>query len=410
MQAAADTVPGSAASDASPLPPAPMTRRIYLDNAATSWPKPPEVVHAVHQYLTECGTAVGRGATRTAADLQQTIDRTRLRAARLLGVRDTRRILFTCNGTDALNLALHGLLREGEHVVTTVVEHNSVLRPLAALHQRRGITITRVGVDAEGFVDPETIEAALTPRTRLVAVSHVSNVTGAIQPVEEIVALARARGVRTLVDAAQSAGHLPLDVEALGVDLLACSGHKGLLGPLGTGMLYVAPGLEAELESTRQGGTGTRSEEDQQPEDLPDKYESGNHNAPGLVGLEAGLAWLEQRGLAAVRQHELELLSRLVEGLTGLPGVCVVGPRNVERRCGVVSVVIDGYAPQEAAAVLDEHFGIECRAGLHCAPLMHRALGTFERGGTLRLSPGPFTTVEEIDAAITAIRHLHTAS
>lgn len=409
MQARASTVPVPPLLTHRLFSSTPMTRRLYLDNAATSWPKPPEVVQAVLRYLSDCGTAVGRGATRRAADLQQTIDRARLRAARLLGITDPQRIVFTCNGTDALNLALHGLLREGDHVVTTVVEHNSVLRPLAALQQRRGVAVTRVGVDEEGFVDPAAIEAALTPRTRLVAVSHVSNVTGAIQPVEEIAALARRRGVRTLVDAAQSAGHLPLDVESLGVDLLACSGHKGLLGPLGTGLLSIAPGLEAELESTRQGGTGTRSEEDQQPTELPDKYESGNHNAPGLVGLDAGLAWLEARGVAAVRQHEVELLERLVQGLAGLSGVRVVGPNSAARRCGVVSVVLDGYAPQEAAAVLEEHFGVECRAGLHCAPLMHRALGTFERGGTLRLSPGPFTTAEEIDAAVAAVRQLTAA-
>jgi cysteine desulfurase/selenocysteine lyase len=383
-----------------------MPPRCYLDNAATSWPKPPGTTEAVTSYLQDCGVAVGRGATQRGAELQATIDRCRLRAARLLGANHPRQVLFTFNGTDALNLSLHGLLRSGDHVVTTDVEHNSVLRPLLTLQQRIGIQVTYVAPDAEGAVSVQAVVAAIRPTTRLMAVSHVSNVTGVIQPVEELIAAARSRGVRTMVDAAQSAGHLPIDVEKLEVDLLACSGHKGLLGPLGTGLLFVREGVEHEIESLRQGGTGTRSEEEAQPTTLPDKYEAGNHNAPGLAGLEAALAWIEGRGVAALREHEQRLSRQLWVGLRGVPSVTLYGPEDPHRRTGVVSLTIDGLDPQEGAAILDSHFGIECRAGLHCAPRMHRALGTLANGGTLRLSPGPFTTAAEIDRAIAAVQSL----
>ncbi|MCA9052640.1 MAG: aminotransferase class V-fold PLP-dependent enzyme [Planctomycetaceae bacterium] len=380
--------------------------RIYLDNAATSWPKPPEVVTAVEQYMRESGVAVGRGATQRGAELQQVVDRCRLRAARLLGAASPQQIAFAWNGTDALNMALHGLLRTGDHVVTTDTEHNSVLRPLLALRQRIGIEVDYVTPASDGVVSAEMLAAALRPQTRLVVVSHVSNVTGAIQPVGEIIAAAKAVGARTLIDAAQSAGHLPIDVEVLGPDLLACSGHKGLLGPLGTGLLYIAPGREKELDSLRQGGTGTRSEDESQPASLPDKYESGNHNAPGLVGLEAALAWIESQTVVALRRHEQQLTTRLRDGLADVGGVTLYGPESAEARSGVLSFSIAGFDPQEAAAILDSHYGIESRAGLHCAPRMHRALGTFNSGGTVRLSVGAFTTESQVDAAITAIREL----
>jgi selenocysteine lyase/cysteine desulfurase len=234
--------------------------------------------------------------------------------------------------------------------------------------------------------------------------THASNVTGAIQPVGEVARLARACGVLCLIDAAQSAGHVPIDVERLGVDLLACSGHKGLLGPLGTGVLYLRPEIVDRVQSFRQGGTGSRSESAEQPGDLPDKYESGNHNAPGLVGLEAALAWIEsQGGVAALRTHETELVAQLLAGLNGLPSVQVYGPPEPAQRTGVVSVSIDGLGPQDAAAILDESFGIETRAGLHCAPGAHASLGTLAGGGTLRLSVGPFVTPDQIAAAIAAI-------
>jgi selenocysteine lyase/cysteine desulfurase len=304
-------------------------------------------------------------------------------------------------------MALHGLLRPGDHVVTTAVEHNSVLRPLAALRERIGIEVTRVPADGRGVVDAAAIERALSQPTALVAITHASNVTGAIQPIGDVARLAHDRGAVCLVDAAQSAGHLPIDVGDLGVDLLACSGHKGLLGPLGTGLLYVGPRIAERLQSFRQGGTGSRSESDRQPEQMPDKFESGNHNAPGLAGLDAALDWIEsQGGVEALRAHELQLIGLLTSGLAEIPGVRVYGPAAPESRTGVVSVTIDGFDPQDAAAVLDENFGIETRAGLHCAPGAHEAIGTAQSGGTLRLSPGPFTTRDQVAAAVAAIREI----
>ncbi len=380
--------------------------RIYLDNAATSWPKPPQVIEAVETYLRSSGAAVGRGATRSGARLQQTVDRCRGRAARLLGVASPRQVIFTYSGTDALNLALQGWLRPGDHVVTTDIEHNSILRPLHGLRRRLGIEVRYVSADDAGVVSPAEVAAAIEPRTRLVAVSHVSNVTGAIQPIEEIVAAARRRGVYTLVDAAQSAGHLPVSMRDIGCDLLACSGHKGLLGPLGTGLLCLAEGVEAQLESLRQGGTGSHSEEESQPDLLPDKYEAGNHNAPGLVGLDAALEWIESRGIAALQQESQAQRTALLSGLAGLPGVRTHGPRDAARCAGVVSFTVAGYDPREVAALLDSEYGIECRAGLHCAPRMHRSLGTADTGGTVRFSPGPFTTDDELTLAVTAIASL----
>jgi cysteine desulfurase family protein len=312
--------------------------------------------------------------------------------------------VFTFNGTDSLNLALHGLLRAGDHVITSVLEHNSVARPLRELRRTLGIEVTVVGSDASGIIDAAQIRRALRPQTKLIALIHASNVTGAIQPVADVGQIARAANVPFLIDAAQTAGHVPIDLRELSADLVACAGHKGLLGPLGTGVLYMRPGIEQQLSSLRQGGTGTRSEEDVQPEGLPDKYESGNHNAPGLVGLEAGVSWLLDQGVESIHRHEQALVRQLLEGLSSIPGVRLFGPSPEHDRVGVVSLVIDGFDPQDVGAILDQTFGVETRAGLHCAPGAHRAIGSFDSGGTVRLSVGPFTTADDVAQAIEALR------
>jgi cysteine desulfurase/selenocysteine lyase len=379
--------------------------RIYLDNAATSYPKPPGVAEAVARALDDEGAAEARSATRAALRVHEVVARCRQRLARLLGGPSAERIVFTFNGTDSLNLALHGLLRPGDHVVTSAIEHNSVLRPLRYLRDR-GVEVTSVPADEHGRVSVDDVMSALRKDTRLVALVHASNVTGAIQPIDEVGELARAHGALFLVDAAQSAGHVPIDVSRSPVDLLAAPGHKGLLGPLGTGLLYVGPGVEEQLDSVRQGGTGSQSEDDRQPDRLPDKYESGNHNVPGLFGLEAALAWIEERGVPEICRHERELTEQLIAGLSPIKGLRVYGPRSPEERVGVVSVTLDGFEPQELATVLDGSFGIETRAGLHCAPGAHRSLGTCAGGGTLRLSVGPFTTPEHMEAALAAFRAL----
>src|SRR5580704_4939326 len=382
-------------------------QRIYLDNAATSYPKPPGVTEAVERALRDEGAAEGRSATRAALRVHEVVARCRERAARLLGAKQSERIIFAFNGTDSLNLALHGLLRPGDHVVTSAIEHNSVLRPLRSLRDR-GVEVSYVPGDREGRVNPDEVKRALRDNTRLVALVHASNVTGTIQPIDRVGEMARAAGAFFLVDAAQSAGHLPIDVSRSPIDVLAAPGHKGLSGPLGTGILYVAPGVEEQLQSVRQGGTGSNSEDDVQPARLPDKYECGNHNVHGLFGLEAALAWIEERTIAELCRHERALTEQLVTALAPIKGLRIYGPQSVEDRVGVVSITLDGFEPQELATVLDGSFGIETRAGLHCAPDMHRCLGTLEKGGTLRMSVGPLTTAAEIEAAGAALRAIAT--
>ncbi|MBL9091918.1 MAG: aminotransferase class V-fold PLP-dependent enzyme [Planctomycetaceae bacterium] len=385
-------------------------KRIYLDNAATSWPKPAEVYDAVDRWQRENGAPSGRGAYDSAAATDKLVLDARRAVAQLLGASEPNRIVFTLNGTDALHLAIQGLIKPGDHVVTTVVEHNSVLRPLRQLADGRGVAVAHVGCDAEGIVSAEKVIAALNSKTKFVVVAHASNVTGALQPISEIGAELQKRGVTFVVDAAQTLGEIPLSVDELHCDLLTAPGHKGLLGPLGTGVLYVRPGVEERMMSIRTGGTGTESSSLKAPTQMPVKFEAGNLNVPGIVGLGAGVRWLAERGVAALREQAIRQTERLLDGLVGLKGLRIVGPQGAQRRVGMVSLVVEGYDPQEAAAVLATSYGIETRAGLHCAPLMHKALGTADAGGTLRLSLGPLTTDAEIDAALGALRDLVAAT
>ncbi len=377
--------------------------RIYLDNAATSFPKPESVYAAMDHFNRSLGAAAGRGGSRTAVEVDSVLRTCRKRAADLLGAESPERVAWAFNATDALNIALHGLLESGDHVVTTAAEHNSVLRPLGELVDRRGIELTVVDVDSAGRVDPRLIQDALRPTTRLVAVQHASNVTGVVQAIDDIGSIAHKANALMLVDAAQTAGHLPINLADWPVDLLACAGHKGLLGPLGTGLLYVRPGVEEQLRGLRQGGTGSDSQRDRQPEGMPDRLEAGNPNATGLFGLEAGLAWIEERSVETIAAAEASLIERLLAGLDPLADISLIGPPPGSHTVAVVSLVSDTLEPHVLATVLDESFGIQIRAGLHCAPGVHRAAGTLARGGTVRLSVGPFTTTDDIDAACEAI-------
>lgn len=380
--------------------------RIYLDNAATSWPKPETVYLAVDDYQRRLGAPAGRGAYIEATEAERLVLSCRKKIADLINCGDPNRIIFTQNGTDSLNLALHGLLRSGDHVITTICEHNSVLRPLSFLAER-GVTTTYVPCDSQGYVDPAEIRRALTPQTRLIALIHASNVTGAIQPAEEVGRVATDNKIFFLLDAAQSLGYVEIDVAKIGCHLLAAPGHKGLLGPLGSGILYVAPGVDKHLLPTRQGGTGTKSDEDRQPQELPDRYESGNLNMPAMVGLEAGVSQIAELGFSRIEAQTRLLIQRLLNGITGLPGLQLYGPLSGENRVGVVSLNLAGLDPRELAAILDSQWSIQTRAGLHCAPRMHAALKSVPTG-TLRLSPGHFTTIEQIDATIAAITELTT--
>lgn len=387
------------------------TSRIYLDNAATSWPKPEAVYQAVDRYQRELGAAAGRGGYAEAVEANRVVEQARASLARLLGVREPRQIVFTFNGTDALNLAIHGLLREGDHVVTTDAEHNSVLRPLSELARHRVITVSYAPCDATGRVDPDDIKRLLAEkRARLVAVTHASNVTGAIQQVSEITRLAYEYGALILIDGAQSVGKLPFTVEELGCDLLAAPGHKGLLGPLGTGLLYVRPGIEDKLASFRQGGTGTHSEREEQPGDMPYKFESGNLNVAGLAGLAAACRWLEEHSIARLHAAETALTERLRHKLADVDGLTMYGPPDATDRLPVLSLNVSGYDPTDVAAVLDTSYRVQVRAGLHCASRIHRRIGSQERGGTVRLSLGPYNNETEVDIAADAIREIAAAT
>ncbi|MCE9603954.1 MAG: aminotransferase class V-fold PLP-dependent enzyme [Planctomycetia bacterium] len=385
-------------------------QRIYLDNASTSWPKPPEVYDAVDRWQRENGAAAGRGTSAAAMETDRQIELSRRAVAQLLGTPHWKNIVFTLNGTDALHLAIQGLIRPGDHVVATVIEHNSVLRPLRQLGDPRGVAVAHVGCDQEGIVSARSVLDAINSKTKFVVVSHASNVTGTLQPIAEIGAELRKRDIPLLVDAAQTVGEIPLDVDELGCDLLAASGHKGLLGPLGTGILYVRTGMEERLKSIRSGGTGTESSSTLQPTKSPEKYESGNLNVPGIIGLGEGARWLARQRIDSLRKRTVSLMRRLLQGLEAAKGLSIVGPREAEKRVGLVSVAVDGYDPQEVATILAGQYGIEARAGLHCAPLMHRALGTESRGGTLRISLGHFNTAEEVDAVVAALSEIAAAA
>lgn len=386
-------------------------RRVYFDNAATSFPKPPAVHEAMTRFAVELGASPGRGAYAEAREAGRLVMQCRERINTLIHGQDPRQIVFTLNTTDALNLAMRGLLRPGDHVVTTWMDHNSVLRPLNALAQDNGIEQTRVPCDPQtGLVDPDDIRRALGRPTRLVALIHGSNVTGTLQPIDEIGRIAREHGALFLVDAAQTLGHIPIDVQRDQIDLLAFPGHKGLLGPLGTGGLYIRPGVERLLQTIRQGGTGSASDLDTQPDFMPDRFEPGSHNAIGIIGLSEGVQWILDQGVENLWKHEQSLCRLMLEGLSdsaGMPGLTFFGPKGIRGRCGVFSVRIEGFdQPQNLSDLLEARYGLLTRSGLHCAPLAHRTFGTHDLGGMSRFSFGPFLSHQDVLYACDALSQI----
>src|SRR5665811_2280045 len=369
---------------------------IYLDNAASSCPKPSGVVDAVDQCLREWCANPGRSAHRTAVAAARVIFQTREKAARFLNVADSSNIIFTQNATDSLNTAMRGLLTPGDHVVSTTVEHNAVLRPLKVF-TGEGVNVTLVPSDAAGLVDKDQILAAIRHSTKLVVLTHASNITGAIQAIPDLSLALKERGVPLLVDAAQSAGTIPLDMEKMPVSMLACTGHKSLMGPQGVGLLYISP--EIELRSVRQGGTGTNSEDEQDSLSRPDRYEPGTLNTPGIAGLGAGFDFLEAEGVKKLRAHKAGLTTLLYEGLAAIGPVDVYGPAKEEPRGPLVAFNIGEMPSSEVAGKLDREYEIASRAGIHCAPGAHRAMGTLKRGA-VRLSIGPFNTEADIETAL----------
>jgi len=389
-----------------------LSKTIYFDNAATSWPKPPEVVEAMVRFLDEVGANPGRAGHRMAVEAGRVVYEAREAVAELFNAPDPLRVVFGPNATEALNLALRGLLRPGDHVVTSSMEHNSMMRPLRAL-ERQGVEVTVVHCSPEGFLDPTDVEAAIRPNTVMIALNHGSNVVGTLLPVAEVGRMLRQwpAGAQhaaplLLVDAAQTAGAVPMDMQADGIDLLAFTGHKSLYGPMGTGGLIIGEqvGL-ARLEPLKRGGTGSRSEREEQPTFLPDMYESGTPNGPGLAGLTAGIRWVLEQGVEAIRVREMALTQRLIDGLRGIPGVTVYGGLDARRQTATVSFNIAGMEPSEVGLRLDEGYGMMCRVGLHCAPAAHRTISTFPVG-TVRFSLGALNTAEDVDGAVEAVARL----
>ncbi len=379
-----------------------MNGLIYLDHAATSWPKPPGVARAMARFLDEEGGNPGRSGHRLSLAAARTVYGVREAVAGLVNAPDPLGVIFTSNGTHALNLALHGLLAAGCRVVTGGMEHNAVMRPLRHL-EARGVEVTVVPAARDGSLDPEAFRRALRPGTALVVVNHASNVVGTLAPVREIAALAHAAGALLLVDAAQTLGTLPVDMGALGIDLLAFTGHKGLQGPPGTGGLVLGAGVDPRrLAPLLQGGTGSLSEHETQPEFLPDRFESGTPNGAGIAGLGAGLAWVRERGLEALHAQAVEHGRFLAEGLAEIPGVTVHGPADPARRLAVVSFTVARQYVSDLGLRLDEEHGVLCRVGLHCAPAAHRAIGTFSEG-TVRFAPGPEVTRQDLETALRAV-------
>lgn len=384
-------------------------RRLYLDNAATSFPKPESVLKAMNHYATSLGASAGRGAYSEAIDTAGILNSCRINLRKHFNGERSEHFIFTLNCSEALNIAIKGLIdpSKDNHVICTAIDHNSILRPTTAMEDAGIASRTIVPVDpTTGLADPDDIRKAIRPNTRFIAITHASNVTGTVQPVGEIGRLAREHAVPFIVDAAQSAGHMKIDVQKDCIDLLASPGHKALLGPLGTGFLYLRPGMEKIVRPLMEGGTGSVSEEPRQPIFMPDRYESGSHNAIGIAGLNAGLEWIAGQGIDSLAKHDQDLVRVFIDGVSNVEGLTFFGPRGVKDRVGVFSVRIEGYEPQELSAILESNYGILTRSGIHCAPFAHETIGTASLGGTTRLSFGPFVTLQDVKFATDALAEI----
>lgn len=378
---------------------------LYLDNAATSWPKPPGVAQAMMHYLEDIGANPGRSGHRMSIAAARCVFSAREALASLFHASDPLRVIFGINITDGINLALHGLLKPGDHVITSSMEHNAVMRPLNDLSQN-GVEFTQVVCNVDGALDPVLVEQAVQPNTRMIVINHASNVCGTLLPVEEIGRIARQHGLLFLMDTAQTAGTLPIDMQQANIDLLAFTGHKSLYGPMGTGGLILGDRVMPEdLHPLRQGGTGSRSEHEVQPTFFPDRCESGTPNAVGIAGLLAAVEWIQEQGIEQIHARKTALCGLLLEGLSNIPGVTVYGPRDAALQTPTVGFNIQKMEPSTAGLRLDEEYAVLSRVGLHCAPSAHRTLGTFPIG-CVRFSIGYFNTRDDIDQAVRAVATL----
>jgi cysteine desulfurase family protein len=379
----------------------------YLDNAATTFPKPDCVPQAMYEFMTTCGANVGRGSYASAFDIEGVVLETREALAALFGAPDARDIAFTRNVTESLNLLIKGLLHEGDHVIVSSMEHNAVMRPLVQLGSR-GVSFTRCPCDETGMLDVGALAGCLQPNTRAVVMLHASNVTGTVMPAAKVGGFCRAHGLAFILDAAQTAGVLPINMEAMGIDAVAFTGHKGLLGPQGIGGVALTEELAHRVEPLVVGGTGSVSDKETIPNFMPDRLEAGTPNLPGIVGLHAALGWHAAQGKGAVLAHELGLTQRFLEGLEPLERagrVRVCGRHDAEKRVGVVSLATPGRDEAEVATLLDELYHISVRVGLHCAPSAHKTIGTFPTGA-VRFSFGFFNTEDDVDYALDALKEL----
>ena len=376
---------------------------IYLDNAATTFPKPECVYRAIDKFLREKGANPGRAGYRMSVEAEQEIEKSRMIVASFLGIKKSERMVFTCNATDALNMGIKGLLSEGDHVITSKLEHNSVSRPLKGLENKGIITVTWIDSSDEGFILADDIKSAIRPNTKLIVCTHASNVLGTIQPIKEIGEIARQSDLIFMVDAAQTVGVCYIDVEDQYVDMLAFTGHKGPFGPPGCGGLYV--GERVELNAWREGGTGFELQTLSQPDTLPYKLESGTPNTVGIVGLRTGIEFCIKESIDKIRQHERKLAMRLINEFDSDDRFEIYGSIDEGRKVGIVSINIKSLEPGEVAAILDNSFDIAVRSGMHCAPYVHRESGTFPQG-MVRISPGYFNTIDEIEETIVSLKEI----
>ena len=378
-------------------------KTIYLDNAATTFPKPREVLERALETYARIGVNPGRSGYDLCMVAGELVFETRKALTAFFGGTKPERLIFAANATDALNLAIQGLVQSGDHAISTTVEHNSVIRPLDHLQRDRGVRVEFVPFEQGGRVDPDEIARRFRPETKLVVLNHGSNVIGTIQPVAEVGRRCRERGIVLVVDAAQTAGVIPIDVEAMGIDVLVFTGHKSLLGPTGTGGLYVREGVE--IRHTRFGGTGVHSAYPYHLDEYPYRLEAGTGNLLGIAGLYFAQQYLAQRGIASIYRHEMELFARLQAGLEGIEGVTLHGTTSLEHRLPVLSFTLAGRDPGDVGSLLDVDYDIACRTGLQCAPLIHQQMGTGERG-MVRLSVGPMNQMKDVEAAIAAVAEI----
>lgn len=378
--------------------------RIYLDNASTSFPKAPGVAEAVYHYISDCGCNINRGGYDEAYQAEETVLHTRQLLTELFHGPDCRNVVFTRNITESLNVLLKGFLKPGDHVLVSAMEHNAVMRPLTQL-QAQGVTFDRIPCAPDGTLDTAAMEGLLRPDTRAVVMLHASNVCGTVLPAGEVGAFCHAHGLKFILDTAQTAGVLPIDMEAMHIDALAFTGHKGLLGPQGVGGFILRPDMVPRVEPLIAGGTGSVSHEERMPSFMPDKFEAGTMNLPGIMGLHEALRWLKGEAIDAVRAHELALTERFLADTEEIPNLRVIGCKGMEGRVGVVSVLPENADPALVADALGQEYGIMVRVGLHCAPNAHRTLGTYPTG-TIRFSFGWHNTPRQVDTALSALREL----